>query len=139
MIAIEKVAGTLISNDVRTRILRQQLGTTVAKAQQPGEQGLAVSDRSTHSVASRIVVVGNHRLIALIHVPINVALMMIHPQYRPVFATALHPPLYLLSRLQPRYRLASPVRVCASIDRVLQYAEYGVVSGGLPDHLARVF
>src|SRR5947199_6054160 len=46
-------------------------------------------DRSTHGATSRIVVIGNQRLVGLIHVPVNVALVMIQNQYRPVFAVAL--------------------------------------------------
>jgi len=135
-IAIEKVAGALISNDMRPRILHQQLGAAITTAQQSGKQSFAMFDGSTPRETSRIVVVGDHRLIALIHIPINVSLMMIQNQHRPVFVSALHPSLNLLPRLQPRYRLFASIHVCAGIDRVLQHAEYGVVSRGQPDDLA---
>jgi hypothetical protein len=59
--------------------------------QQPSKQRFAMSDRATHRTTSRIVVVGNHRLIALINVPVNVTFMMIQDQHRPFLATA--PPL----------------------------------------------
>jgi len=123
LIGIQGVTGTLISDDMRTRILRQQLGATVTTAKQPGEQSLAVLNCSTQSVALRVFVVGNHRLIALIHVPINVTLMMIQNQYRPVFTAAPHLPLNLLACFQARYQLALSIRVCAGIDRVFQHAE----------------
>jgi hypothetical protein len=83
--------------------------------------------------------VGNHRLIALIHVPINVALVMIQNQYCPVFTAAPYPTLNLVTSLQTRYRFRAPVRVCASIDRILQDAQDRMIAGGLPTLFASVF
>src|SRR5580698_10515320 len=84
--AIAAVAPTLSGRHGarRTRILRQQLGSTMTTAEQPSEQRPAVLDCSAHSVASRIVVVGDHGLIALIDIPVNVTLVMIRDQHRPV-------------------------------------------------------
>ena len=73
-----------------------------------------------HRGASRIVVVGNHRLIALIGVPVNVTLVMIQDQHRPVLAMGL--PLaadLLLSIFQPHHRFASSIRVGSGVDRIL--------------------
>src|SRR5260370_28331559 len=109
-------------------------------AQQPSEQGFAMFDRSTHRTTSRIFVVGNQSLIALINVPVNVTLVMIHDQHRPVLATALllsEDPL--LPGLQPHDRLAAPIRVSSAVDRVLQHAEYRMVPRCPPDDLARIF
>src|SRR5437879_13129201 len=89
MIAIEEVPRALIPDHTWTGILRQQRGATMTTAQQCSKQGVTMFDRSTHRTTSRIFVVGDHRLIALINVPVNVALMMIHDQHRPVLATVL--------------------------------------------------
>ena len=75
--AIQEVPRALIANHSGSGILSQQLGATMATAQQSGEQGLALLDRSPHCGASRVVVVGNHSLIALIGIPVNVPLVMI--------------------------------------------------------------
>ena len=89
--------------------------------------------------AFRIVVVGNHHLIALINVPVNVTLVMIQDQHGPVFAAGL-----CLSAdpfvpvLQPHDGLGAPIRVGSRVDRVLQHAEHCVISGGLPHDLARL-
>src|ERR1035438_1712208 len=100
-------------------------------AQQPGEQGLTLSDRSAHRTASRIVVVGNHRLVALIDVPVNVTLMVIQDQHRPVFAAAPYLPTdALLPGIEPHYRLAAPIRAGSGIERILQRAEHRVVATG---------
>src|SRR5664280_1488291 len=91
-------------------------------------------DRSAHRVTSRIVVMGNHRLIALIDIPANVTLMVIQDQHSPVFATALHLSAdLLLPVLKPHHGLAAPIRVGSGIDWILQHAEHRVVSSGLPD------
>src|ERR1035437_9329815 len=109
-------------------------------AQQSSQQSPAVFDRSTRCVTSRIVVMCDHRLIALIHIPVNVALVMIRNQYRPVFAAVLHLPKNpLLSGLKPGNRLAAPIRVRARVERILQYAEHRMVPSGLPDNLSRLF
>src|ERR1035437_7409467 len=109
-------------------------------AQQPSEQGPSVFDCSAHRVTSRIVVVGNHSLITLIDIPVNVTLVMVHNQHRPVLATALHLSTDpLLPGIQPHHRLAAPIRVCSGVDRILQHAEHRVVPSGLPDDLARLF
>src|SRR5258708_25763938 len=89
MIAIKEVLRALIPDHAWTGILRQQLGATMTTAQQPSEQRLTMFDRPTHRTTSRIFVVGNHRLIALIDVPVNVPFMVIHDQHRPVLATVL--------------------------------------------------
>src|SRR5664279_5057430 len=139
MIAIEGVPRALIPNHAWTGILRQQLGATMTAAQQPSEQGLTMFDRSAHRTTSSIFIVGNHRLIALINLPVNVALMMIHDQHCPVLATAPHlPEDTLLPGLKPRRRLAASIRVGSGIDRVLQHAVYRMVASGLPDDLARL-
>ncbi|HZY41347.1 MAG TPA: hypothetical protein VFF59_05020, partial [Anaerolineae bacterium] len=97
-------------------------------------------DRSPHRVTSRIVVMGNHRLIALIDIPANVTLMVIQDQHSPVFATALHLSTDpLLPFLKPHYRLAAPIRVRAGVDRILQHAEHRVVPRGQPNDLAHLF
>src|ERR1035438_9314304 len=97
-------------------------------------------DRSAHRVTSRIVVVGNHRLIALIDIPVNVTLMVIQDQYCPVLATAPYLPTdLLLPRIQPYCGLAAPIRVCSGVDRILQHAERRVVPSGQPDDLAPFF
>src|SRR5664280_3122169 len=83
---------------------------------------------------------GNHRLIALIDIPVNVTLMVIQDQYCPVFATALHLSAdLLLPVLKPHHGLAAPIRVGSGIDWILQHAEHRVVSSGLPDDLAHLF
>ena len=65
---------------------------------------------------------------------------MIHDQYRPVLATAL---LLLenpfLPGHKPHYRLAAPIRISSSVDRILQHAVHRVIPNGLPDDLAHVF
>jgi len=97
-------------------------------------------DRPTHRTTSRIFVVGNHRLIALINVSVNVPFMMIHDQHRPVLATVLllaEDPL--LPGLNPRRRLAAPICVRSGVERVLQHAVYRMVPSGPPDDLARIF
>src|SRR6266550_8103273 len=140
MIAIEEVPRALIPDHAWTGILRQQLGATMTTAQQPSKQRLTMFDRSTHRTTSRIFVVGDHRLIALINVPFNVALMMIHDQHRPVLATVLllaDDPF--LPGLKPCRRLAAPIRVRSGVDRVLQHAVHRMVPSGLPDDLARIF
>src|SRR2546422_8974570 len=109
-------------------------------AQQSSKQGVTMFDRSTHRTTSRIFVVGDHRLIALINVPVNVALMMIHDQHRPVLATVLLlAEDLLLPGLQPCCRLAAPIRIRSGVDRVLQHAVHRMVPSGLPDDLARIF
>src|ERR1700682_5220537 len=96
-------------------------------------------DRSTHRVTLRIVVVGNHRLIALIDIPVNVTLMVIQDQYCPVLATAPHLPTdLLLPCIKPYRGLTAPIRVCSGVDRILQHAEHRVVPGGQPDYLAHL-
>src|SRR5260370_146397 len=108
-------------------------------AQQPREQGPTVFDWPTYRVTSRIVVMGNHGLIALIDIPANVTLVMIHDQHRPVLATTLHLPTDpFLSRIKPYHRLAASIRVCSSVDRILQHAEHRVVPSGQPDDLAHL-
>src|ERR1035437_6423029 len=140
MIAIEEIPRALIPNHAWTRILRQQLGATMTTAQQPSEQRPTVFDRSAHRVTSRIVVMGNHGLIALIDIPVNVTLMVIQDQHCPVLATALHLSTDpLLSSLKPHHRLAAPIRVCSGVDRIFHHAEHPVVPSGLPDDLAHLF
>src|ERR1035437_1179764 len=140
MIAIEEIPRALIPDHAWSGILRQQLGATMTTAQQPSEQRLTVFDRSAHRVTPRIVVVGNHRLIALIDIPVNVTLMVIQDQYCPVLATALHLSTdLLLPGLKPHHGLAAPVRVCSGIDRVLQHAEHRVVPSGQPDDRTPLF
>ena len=58
--------------------------------QQTSQQRLPLFDRSPYCASFRIVVLGNHGLIALIDLPVNVTLVMIPNQYLPVLATALH-------------------------------------------------
>ena len=41
-------------------------------------------DRSAHRVTSRIVIMGNHRLIALIDIPVNVTLVSLRVSHKPV-------------------------------------------------------
>src|SRR5437667_3102876 len=108
-------------------------------AQQPSEQGLAVFDRSAHRATSRIVVVGNHRLIVLIDLPVNVTLVMIYDQHCPILATALRLSTDpLLSTLKPHDGFAAPICVCSCVDRILQHAEHRVVPSGQPDDLAHL-
>ena len=105
-----------------------------------GEQGLALFDRPPHRGASRIVVVRNHRLIALIGIPVNVTLVMIQYQHRPVLTMRL--PLaadLLLPGLKPHHSLAPPIRVGSGVDRIFQHAEHRMVSSGLPDDLVQRF
>src|ERR1017187_3298573 len=109
-------------------------------AQQPSQQRRAVFDWSADRVTSRIIVVGNHGLIALIDIPVNVTLVMIQDQYRPVLATALHLSTHpLLSRIQLHHRLAAPIRVSSGVGRILQDAEHRVVPSGQPDDLTHLF
>src|SRR5258708_19162987 len=109
-------------------------------AQQPSEQGLAVFDRSAHSATSRIVVVGNHRLIVLIDLPVNVTLVMIYDQHCPILATALRLSTDpLLPTLQPHDGFAAPICVCSCVDRILQHAAHPVVPTRLPNDLAQLF
>ena len=76
----------------------------------------------------------------LINVPVNVTLVMIHDQHRPVLATTLLlPEDPLLPGLQPHDRLAAPIRVSSAVDRVLQHAQYRMVPRGPPDDLAPIF
>src|SRR5205807_10147161 len=97
-------------------------------------------DRSAHRVTPRVVVVGNHRLIALIDIPVNVTLMVIQDQYCPVLATAPHLSTdLLLPRIKPYRGLAAPICVCSGVDRILQHAEHRVVPSGQPDDLAPFF
>src|SRR6202049_3158956 len=97
-------------------------------------------ERSAHRVTSRIVVVGNHRLIALIDIPVNVTLMVIQDQYGPVLTTALHLSTdLLLPGLEPHHGLAAPIRVGSGVDRIFQYAEHRMVPSGQPDDLAHLF
>src|SRR2546421_11415654 len=140
MIAIEDVPRALIPNHMWTRILRQQFGPAMTTTQQPSQQGLAIFDRSPHPTTSRIFVMGNHRLITLINVPVNVAFMVIQDQYRPFLA----PPPHLahdslLSRFQPLHRLATPIGVRSGIDRVLQHTVHRMIPRWLPDDFTRVF
>jgi len=58
--------------------------------------------------------------------------VVIQNQYRPVFAAAFYLTLNLLTSLQARYRFLASVRVCASIDRILQDAEDRMIAGRLP-------
>src|ERR1035438_8535627 len=140
MIAIEEIPRALIPDHAWSGILRQQLGATMTTAQHPSEQRLTVFDRSAHRVTSRVVVMGNHRLIALIDIPVNVTLVMIQDQHRPVLATALHLSTdLLLPGLKPHHGLAAPIHVGSGIDRVLQHAEHRMVSSGLPDDHAPLF
>ena len=53
----------------------------MATAQQTGEQRLPLFDRSPHRGPFRIVVLGNHRLIALVDIPVNVTLVVIRDQH----------------------------------------------------------
>src|ERR1035437_8053985 len=119
LIAIEHVPGALVANNALAWILCQHLRAAMTTAQQTGEQCLSVPNRSPHGVTVRVFVVGNHRLIALIHVPTNVALVMIQNQYSPVFAAAFYLALNLLTSLQACYRLLASVYVCARIDLIL--------------------
>src|SRR5450756_3159106 len=83
---------------------------------------------------------GNHRLIALIDIPVNVTLMVIQDQHRPVLAAPLHLSTDpLLPGLKPHHGLAAPIRVCSGVDRVLQHAEHRMVPSGQPDDLAPLF
>ena len=78
------------------------------------------SGRAAHRASFRIVVLGNHRLIALIGLPVNVTLVMIPNQYLPVLATALHLSTDpLLPALKSDYGLAAPIRVRSRVDRIL--------------------
>jgi len=140
LIPIEGIPRALISNRVRAGILRQQLGATVTTTQQPSEQRFTVFDRPMHRVTSRIVVMGNHRLVVLIDIPLNVTLVVIQDQYCPVFATALRLSTNPLSSvLKPHDGFAAPIRVGAGIDRVLQNAEHRPVPNRLPNDLAHSF
>jgi hypothetical protein len=86
--------------------------------QQTREQRFPLFDRSAHRAPFRIVVLGNHRLIALIDLPVNVTLVMITNQYLPVLATALHLSTDpLLPALQSEYGLAAPIRSLADLPR----------------------
>src|ERR1035438_5024945 len=120
MIAIEEIPRALIPDHAWSGILRQQLGATMTTAQQPSEQRLTVFDRSAHRVTPRIVTVGNHRLIALIDIPVNVTLMVIQDQYCPVLAATLHLSRgLLLPALKPHHSLAAPIRVGSGVDPIL--------------------
>src|SRR5277367_3842761 len=97
-------------------------------------------DRSAHRVTPRIVIVRNHRLIALIDIPVNVTLMVIQDQHCPVLATALYLSMdLLLPGLKPHHGFAASIRVGSGVDRIFQHAEHGMVPSGLPDDLAQLF
>src|SRR5260370_8762729 len=105
--------------------------------QQPSKQGFAMLDRPTHRTTSRVLIVGNHRLFALINVPVNVTFMMIQDQHRPFLATAPHLPYNsFLPRVQPHHRLATAIAVGPALDRVLHPALHRVVPPGLPTNFA---
>ena len=94
------------------------LSTEFRAFSQPSEQRLTVFDRSAHRVTSRIVVMGNHRLIVLIDIPVNVTLMenaaYFHKAESPVVELVLPEPNSTLSGTQPLTGRRSPLRPAVS-------------------------
>lgn len=105
----------------------------MAAAQESRQQGAAAPDRAEHGAAVGIRVVGHRLLIAAVRVPVDVAVVVIENQHRPVLGLALRDAHGALAPILDAHRgLAATIDVGTGVDRVLEQVQHALVARRLP-------
>src|SRR5438105_9224560 len=77
---------TATDGSVTSAVPYMQLASTVGAAQQPGQQCLTAPQGTAGHAAAHVGVVGNHTLVVLVRMPVNVAFMVVDDQDLPELA-----------------------------------------------------